>query len=306
MAQFGQELAARQADMNELTALAPKVKDSSQLKDVQSKWDETKVLAAKRAAALAQEGNTQKNNEALRKKFAAAAGDVKAWLDGQSGKLAGTSGDLAAQQAALEKLTSDNAQGDAKLDNVQGINTELDTAGVTDNPHSAISMSQLKAEYEHLQDATKAKLKLVEQELAKKNSSGISAEQLAEFREVFSHFDKDKDATLRSYELKACLNSLGDDCPDDEIKRLLTTYGNGDSVNFDGFTKLMSARMTDSDTQDAILESFKVLAGDKAFVTESDMRSVMEKEQVDYLVANMPKYKDDGYDYVAWVKTAYA
>jgi Ca2+-binding EF-hand superfamily protein len=41
--------------------------------------------------------------------------------------------------------------------------------------------------------------------------------------QVFSHFDKDKDQTLRSYELKACLNSLGDDCPDDEIKRLLTT-----------------------------------------------------------------------------------
>jgi hypothetical protein len=131
---------------------------------------------------------------------------------------------------------------------------------------------------------------------------------------------------------------------DDDMRRA-RRYGNGDSVNFDGFTKLMSARVADSDTQgagvfavwsvraltsnvDAILESFKVLASDKAFVTESDMRSVMDKEQVDYLVAHMPKYKDDGYvsvclfacacvcvcahvagdrfDYVAWVKSAYA
>jgi hypothetical protein len=113
--------------MNELVALAPKVKDSSQLKDVQAKWDETKTQAAKRAGALGSEAHTQQNNEALRKKFAAAAADVKAWLDAQSAKLANTSGDLAAQQTALEKLTSDNAQGDAKIDNVSGISTELDT-----------------------------------------------------------------------------------------------------------------------------------------------------------------------------------
>ena len=87
----------------------------------------------------------------------------------------------------------------------------------------------------------------------------------------------------------------------------------------------MSARVADSDTSDAILESFKIIAGDKSFVTESDMRSVMEKDQasdrrrarvarrahdarppqVDFLVANMPK-NADGYDYVAWGKMAYA
>lgn len=67
----------------------------------------------------------------------------------------------------------------------------------------------------------------------------------------------------------------------------------------------MMARLADSDTADAIEESFRVIAGDKDFVTESDMRSVMDQEKVDYLVKAMPKYGDDGFDYKAWVKVAY-
>jgi Mg2+ and Co2+ transporter CorA len=61
---------------------------------------------------------------------------------------------------------------------------------VTDNPHTTLSAGQLKSEYESLLDATASKQKLVSQEIAKKNESGVSAEQIAEFREIYNHFDK--------------------------------------------------------------------------------------------------------------------
>ena len=101
------------------------------------------------------------------------------------------------------------------------------------------------------------------------------------------------------------MNSLGDDPSDDELKQLQEQYSIDGKMTFDAFSNLMLARLTDNDTEDAIVESWKVIAGDKEWVTEHDMMAAgMEEEKINYLKENMPK-KEDGYDYVAWTKTAY-
>lgn len=40
------------------------------------------------------------------------------------------------------------------------------------------------------------------------------------------------------------------------------------------------------------------------FITEADLRSVLEPAQVEYFVANLPK-KGDGYDYEAFLDALY-
>jgi len=305
---FKKELASREPEYGALKALAPSVKDGALIDDLNAKWDETQQLVSKREAALGDESGKQESNEALRKQFADAAQKFQDWLNGQSAKLAGTSGDLQAQQKSLEALVTENAGGDEQLAGVTDIAQQLDEAGVTDNPHTTLSAGQLKSEYESLLDATTAKQKLVGQEIAKKSDSGVSPEQINEFREVFNHFDKNKDATLQNFELKACLNSLGDDPSEDELNALFTKYAGGaDKISFDQFTTLMTDRAKDSDTADSILESFKVIAGDKDFVTQSDLAAVMQPDQVEYLVANMPKsdLEDGAFDYKKWVQIAY-
>jgi Ca2+-binding EF-hand superfamily protein len=65
--------------------------------------------------------------------------------------------------------------------------------------------------------------------LAKKNSD-ITPEQLNEFKEVFQHFDKDKNGALSRIEFKACLQALGDEPTEhelDEILRKLDAEGKG-------------------------------------------------------------------------------
>merc|ERR1712000_523375 len=243
---FKKELASREPEYGALKALAPSVKDGALIDDLNAKWDETQQLVSKREAALGDESGKQESNEALRKQFADAAQKFQDWLNGQSAKLAGTSGDLQAQQKSLEALVTENAGGDEQLAGVTDIAQQLDEAGVTDNPHTTLSAGQLKIEYESLLDATTAKQKLVGQEIAKKSDSGVSPEQI--------------------FELKACLNSLGDDPSEDELNALFTKYAGGaDKISFDQFTTLMTDRAKDSDTADSILESFKVIAGDKDF-----------------------------------------
>ena len=73
---------------------------------------------------------------------------------------------------------------------------------------------------------------------------------------------------------------------------------------------MMQDRATDKDTEDAILESWKVIAGDKTFVTKQDMGMAgMDPEHIEYLCANMPQAEGQAegeYDYAAWTKQSYA
>jgi Ca2+-binding EF-hand superfamily protein len=80
----------------------------------------------------------------------------------------------------------------------------------------------------------------------------------------------------------------------------------GKGISFDKFTEHMIKRTKDTDSRDEIMDSFKALANDKEFVTETDLRKVLTNDRVNYLISHMPKYSGaDGYDYKAWVDQAY-
>jgi len=62
-----------------------------------------------------------------------------------------------------------------------------------------------------------------------------------------------------------------------------------------------------TDSKSHIIESFKSIAGDKEYITSGDLFSTLPKEKVEYLLTQMPKYKDipDGYDYVKWANETF-
>jgi Ca2+-binding EF-hand superfamily protein len=305
LAAFNAALAGKEADYSALQAKAKAVSDGALLGTVTAKWDETKQLATRRAEALGGELATQQQREKLRKEFAADAEKFHKWLAAQTDQLANTKGDLEAQKQQLTSLSAANVAGEAQVAHLQQLSVALDAAGVTDNAHTNLTADQLKREYEQLVNATKHKQSLVEQEIAKKQDSGVTPAQLQEFRDVFAHFDKDRNGKLESYELKACLNSLGDDPTDAEIKALEDKFKTGTHIEFEGFCKLMIDRASDKDTEAAILDSWRVIANDKDYVTEQDMNMAsMPTEKVAYLKANMPK-QHDGYDYKAWTKISF-
>merc|ERR1712146_317414 len=78
---------------------------------------------------------------------------------------------------------------------------------------------------------------------------------------------------------------------DDELQAIENKYKNSNGqFDFDAFMAMMQDRATDKDTEDAILESWKVIAGDKTFVTKQDMGMAgMDPEHIEYLCANMPQ-----------------
>jgi actinin alpha len=272
---------------------------------VEAHWNRADQQLAKRGEAVASERTKQEGNDALARSFADAATELHDWIGAQKATLTGTSGSLEDQMAQLGTLKASNGEGKPKLEKVQQSADELADAGVRSNPFTQLTSDQLKLEYEQLEDATNAKLATVEQELFGKKNAQVSPEQLAEFKEVFVHFDKDNSNSLEAFELAAVLQALGEDATEEEIQELFNKYAQGEpKLTFDNFINLMVDRVQDSDDAGAILESFSTLAGGNAVITEADMRAVMSTEQVDFLLQQMPKV-DGGYDYKAFVENAY-
>lgn len=99
---------------------------------------------------------------------------------------------------------------------------------------------------------------------------GITQEQLSEFRSSFNHFDKNRTGRLAPDEFKSCLVSLGysigkDRQGDIDFQRILAIVdpNNSGYVHFDAFLDFMTRESTDTDTAEQVIDSFRILAGDK-------------------------------------------
>merc|ERR1711934_656161 len=106
----------------------------------------------------------------------------------------------------------------------------------------------------------------------------LTEEQIAEFKEAFSLFDKDGDGTITTKELGTVMRSLGQNPTEDELQDMINEVdadGNG-TVDFPEFLSLMSRKMKDTDTEEEIIEAFKVFDRDgSGYISAAELRHVM-------------------------------
>lgn len=109
---------------------------------------------------------------------------------------------------------------------------------------------------------------------------------------------QDHGGALGPEEFKACLISLGYDVENDrqgdaEFNRIMSVVDPNHSglVTFQAFIDFMSRETTDTDTADQVIASFKVLAGDKNFITAEELRRELPPDQAEYCIARMAPYQ---------------
>ena len=89
----------------------------------------------------------------------------------------------------------------------------------------------------------------------------VTEEQKAEFKEAFSVFDKDGDGTITIDELGTVMRMLGQNPTEAELQDMINEVdadGNG-AIDFPEFLSLMARKMKDTDTEEELIEAFKVL-----------------------------------------------
>ena len=140
----------------------------------------------------------------------------------------------------------------------------------------------------------------------------LTEEQIAEFKEAFSLFDKNGDGYISSDELGTVTRSLGLSPTESEVRDMISEVdadGSG-TVDFQEFLAMMARKMNGMDGEVELREAFRVFDKDgNGFISSAELRHVMitlgEKltnEEVDEMIREADLNGDGEVDYEEFVK----
>ncbi|XP_009329299.1 PREDICTED: calmodulin, striated muscle [Pygoscelis adeliae] len=137
-------------------------------------------------------------------------------------------------------------------------------------------------------------------------------EQIAEFKEAFSLFDRDGDGCITTKELGTVMRSLGQNPTEAELQDMVGEVdadGSG-TIDFPEFLSLMARKMRDTDSEEEIREAFRVFDKDgNGYISAAELRHVMtnlgEKltdEEVDEMIKEADCNNDGQVNYEEFVR----
>merc|ERR1712138_352273 len=108
----------------------------------------------------------------------------------------------------------------------------------------------------------------------------LTEEQIAEFKEAFSLFDKDGDGTITTKELGTVMRSLGQNPTEAELQDMINEVdadGNG-TIDFPEFLSLMARKIKDTDTEEELREAMPT-RGEK--LTDEEVDEMIREADID-------------------------
>jgi calmodulin len=106
----------------------------------------------------------------------------------------------------------------------------------------------------------------------------LTEEQIAEFLEAFSLFDKDGDGQIITKELGVVMRSLGQNPTEAELQDMIGEVDTDESgtIDFEEFLEMMARKMKDTDSEEEIRKAFCVFDKDgNGFISAAELRHVM-------------------------------
>ncbi|XP_073946282.1 alpha actinin isoform X3 [Choristoneura fumiferana] len=289
--------------------------------ELNRKWGDVRQLVPQRDATLAAELRKQQNNETLRRQFAEKANAVGPWIERQMDAVTaigmGLQGSLEDQLRRLKEYEAGVYAYKPHIEELERIHQAVQEGMIFENRYSQYTMETLRVGWEQLLTSINRTINEVENQILTRDSKGITQEQLTEFRASFNHFDKNRTGRLAPEELKSCLVSVGYSIGKDrqgelDFQRILAVVdpNNTGYVSFDAFLDFMTRESTDTDTAEQVIDSFRILAGDKPYITADELRRELPPDQAEYCVARMPPYRAGGappgaLDYMAFSTALY-
>jgi len=289
---IAQQFGIQGASENPYTTLSPQ--------DIASKWTEVRQLVPDRDTTLQTEMIRQQNNERLRRQFASKANMVGQWIERHLDITASVGVQKGSLEDHLNRLRGIEKEVFAfkpNMDELERYNQEVQEAMIFENRHTQYTMETLRVGWEQLLTSIARSINEVENQILTRDSKGISNEQMDEFRKSFNHFDKKRNRRLEPKEFKACLVSLGYNIRDDrqgeaDFQRIMSIVDpNGSGfVTFDAFLDFMTRETADTDTAEQVMQSFRILAGDKPYITADILRRELPPDQAEYCIQRMAPY----------------
>jgi hypothetical protein len=273
------------------------------------------LAAAERARRSALSAALRAVLEALKQAFATPANALAQKLEQLRSALSKADGELEDQLAALNANQKTLHTYAGELPALEQSEQACIDANIEDNEYTEVTADDLSFEFEQLKVAYGKTITTLEAQIASKTQTGVSAEQYAEFKKSFEHYDVDHDGVLSRLELKSALTGLGAievdfQGGDKRFESLWTELSHGQPhCTFEAFADFMTKITSDSISPEQLKDSFSLVAGSKDFVTAADLtRAQLPAELVEYLKHKMPSYPGvaDAYDYKAYLNNSFA
>ena len=106
----------------------------------------------------------------------------------------------------------------------------------------------------------------------------LPEEKIAECKEVFELFDKDRDGAISTKELGDVMSALGTNPTQAELQEMINevdTDGSG-KIEFKEFLDLFTQKMKDPDSEEDLIEAFKIFDKDgNGVISANELRHVM-------------------------------
>ncbi|KAH3853186.1 hypothetical protein DPMN_095708 [Dreissena polymorpha] len=109
-------------------------------------------------------------------------------------------------------------------------------------------------------------------------ASGVTDEQLAEFRQAFKIFDKNKDNAICAKELGSMMKSLGQSVTENDIRTMINhaDLNKNGVIDFEEFVNMMIGYKQHADPQQELREAFRLCDKDNnGFISSEELRHVM-------------------------------
>ena len=140
----------------------------------------------------------------------------------------------------------------------------------------------------------------------------LTEEQIAEFKEAFTLYDKEGKGSIPTKELVTVMRSLGQNPSDAELQELIND-ANADgniTITFSQFLTMMARKIKDVDSEEGIKEAFSVFDKEgNGFIRAAELRQIMtslgEKlsdEEVDEIINEADLDGDGQVNYEDFVK----
>jgi actinin alpha len=270
--------------------------------DLAKKWSEVKHLVPQRDTTLQAELRKQQNNEMLRRQFAEKANQVGPWIERQMDAVTaigmGLQGSLEDQLHQLKQYEQNVFAYKPHIEELEKIHQAVQEGMIFENRYTQYTMETLRVGWEQLLTSINRNVNEVENQILTRDSKGITQEQLNEFRASFNHFDKNRTGRLAPEEFKSCLVSIGYSIGKDrqgeiDFQRILAVVDPNSTgyVHFDAFLDFMTRESTDTDTAEQVIDSFRILAGDKPYILSDELRRELPPDQAEYCIQRMAPYK---------------
>ncbi|XP_039253681.1 alpha-actinin-1-like isoform X1 [Styela clava] len=270
---------------------------------IDSKWQRVKELVPKRDNSLQMELAKQMNHERLRVEFATLANKVGPWITEKTDETVhmalNIKGSLENNLTSLKSYQQNIIAYQPNIDQLETINQKVQESLVYDNKHTTYTMEHIRVGWEHLKTTLTRTINEIENQILLRDAKGITEEQMNEFRSSFNHFDRDHSGQLNTDEMNGVLTSLGYDVNlkepkgEAEFQRIMAVVDPNATgmVTFQSFIDFMTHENIDSDTADQVINSFRILAGDKPYITADELRRELPPDQAEYCIQRMSQWR---------------